>query len=247
MAAGSRGLRFAQAFGFRYSIDAFAAAFAAEAEFAIAAEADAGIEQIGRIDPDDAGLQFRRDIKRQADGLAPHAGGKAIARVVGEHHRLIGRAERHRQAVLSAARGDCPNGNSRRCRRRGGAWAAGEGNRKGLWRSAAGANPTGDGASRPNPLLPCRGNLSARGRSVRRRIGYSARGFAHGERSMMIHARRCATSSRSRLVVGALNGGILLTFIISKTSAALVSWPGPPPTTASARWIQVPLMQISRA
>src|SRR5450631_3840683 len=59
--------------GFEIFVHAFAAALAAETGLAIAAEADAGVEQIGRVDPDHAGQQFRRDIQRQPDRLAPYA------------------------------------------------------------------------------------------------------------------------------------------------------------------------------
>ena len=96
-AACTRLARLARRPGLRLQIfvDAFAPAFAAEAGFAVAAEADGGIEEIGGIHPHHAALQLGRDVERQADGLAPHAGRKAVARVVGQHHRLIRRAEGH--------------------------------------------------------------------------------------------------------------------------------------------------------
>ena len=72
---------------------ALAPALAAEAALAIAAEAGGGVEQVGRIDPDDAGLDARGDFERAVDVLAPDRGGEAVARVVGERDRLVGRAE----------------------------------------------------------------------------------------------------------------------------------------------------------
>ena len=79
---GTTGLRLARRPGLRLQIfvDAFAPAFAAEAGFAVAAEAHGGIEQIGGIHPDHAALQLGRDVERKADGLAPHAGGQSVAR-----------------------------------------------------------------------------------------------------------------------------------------------------------------------
>src|SRR5471032_933288 len=59
-------------------VNPLASAFTAKARFAIPAEADTGIEEIGRVDPDHAALQARRDIQRAADGLAPHARGQSI-------------------------------------------------------------------------------------------------------------------------------------------------------------------------
>ena len=73
-----------------------APALAAKAALAIAAEAGAGVEQVGRVDPDHAGLELRGDLKRAVEVLGPHRGGEAVARVVGERHRLVGRAEAHR-------------------------------------------------------------------------------------------------------------------------------------------------------
>ncbi len=70
-----------------------AAAFAAEARFAVAAKANRGIEEIGGIDPDDAAFELRRHIEGKADGLTPQACRQAIARIVGELDGFIGRAE----------------------------------------------------------------------------------------------------------------------------------------------------------
>ena len=75
--------------------EALAAALAAEAALAIAAEARSGVEQVGRIDPDDARLDAGRDFERAVDVLRPHRRRKAVARVVGERDRLVGRAEGH--------------------------------------------------------------------------------------------------------------------------------------------------------
>jgi hypothetical protein len=66
--------------GFRIGGHAFAPALAAEAGFLVAAEADGGVEVVGRVDPDDAGLEFRRDIEGEVDVLAPDGGGEAVAR-----------------------------------------------------------------------------------------------------------------------------------------------------------------------
>ncbi len=75
----------------------FAPALAAEAALAIAAEAGGGVEQVGRIDPHHAGLDLRGDFERAIDVLGPHRGGEAVAGVVGERDRFVGRAEGHRR------------------------------------------------------------------------------------------------------------------------------------------------------
>jgi hypothetical protein len=46
-------------------------AFTAKAGLLVAAEADAGIEQIGGVDPDHAAFQLRRDVQRQAQRFGP--------------------------------------------------------------------------------------------------------------------------------------------------------------------------------
>ena len=74
---------------------AFAAALAAEAGFLVAAEADGGVEIVGAVDPDDAGLDLGRDVEREIDVLAPDGRGEAVLGVVGERDRLLGRAEAH--------------------------------------------------------------------------------------------------------------------------------------------------------
>ncbi|AEK62022.1 hypothetical protein CFU_2194 [Collimonas fungivorans Ter331] len=81
---------------FKIFVAAFAAALASESRFAITAESDAGIEQVGRIHPDHARLQLRRNAQRQADGFAPDAGCQAVACVVGQRHGFVGRAKSHR-------------------------------------------------------------------------------------------------------------------------------------------------------
>src|SRR6202011_87681 len=63
-------------------VNPLASPFTAKARLAIAAEADACIEEIGRVDPDHAALQTRRDIQRAADGLAPYARRQSIARMI---------------------------------------------------------------------------------------------------------------------------------------------------------------------
>lgn len=55
--------------------EAFAAAFAAKTAFAIAAEAAAGVEKIGAIDPDYSGFELRSYVEREVDAFAPDAGG----------------------------------------------------------------------------------------------------------------------------------------------------------------------------
>ena len=67
---------------------AFPAALAAVAAFAIAAESAGGVEQVGAIDPDHAGFDLRRNVQRNVDALAPHAGGEAVHRVVGQFDRF---------------------------------------------------------------------------------------------------------------------------------------------------------------
>ena len=62
--------------------------------FAVAAEAAGGVEHVGAVDPDDAGLDLRRDVEREVDVLAPHDGGEAVAGVVGELDRFARRCGR---------------------------------------------------------------------------------------------------------------------------------------------------------
>ena len=71
----------------------FTAALAAEAAFAIAAEARGGVEHVGRIDPDDASLDAGGYLKRAIDVLRPDGRREAVARVVGESDRLVRRSE----------------------------------------------------------------------------------------------------------------------------------------------------------
>src|SRR5690606_25118496 len=89
------GLQFLLPRALQIDAHAFAAAFAAEAGFLVAAEADRGIEVVGAVDPDDAGLDLGRDVEGDVDVLAPDGGGEAVAGVVGERHRLLVGAEAH--------------------------------------------------------------------------------------------------------------------------------------------------------
>ena len=90
---------------------AFAPALAAEAAFAVAAEAGGGVEHVGRIDPDDASLDAGRDLKRAIDVLRPDGGREAVAGVVGERDRFIrraeGRGDQHRAEDLLAREHGC--------------------------------------------------------------------------------------------------------------------------------------------
>ena len=72
---------------------ALAPALAAEAAFPIAAEAGRRVEHVGRIDPDHASLDARRDLKSAIDVLRPDGRREAVAGVVGESDRLVRRAE----------------------------------------------------------------------------------------------------------------------------------------------------------
>ncbi len=73
--------------------EALGAAFAPEAAFAHTAEGGGGVEEVGRVDPDDTGGEFRRDVEREVDVFRPEGGCEAVAGVVGQFHRLGGRAE----------------------------------------------------------------------------------------------------------------------------------------------------------
>src|SRR5690348_10465629 len=73
--------------------EALASALAAEAAFPIAAEAGRGVEQVGRIDPHHSRLDAGGDLERAIDVLAPDRGREAVAGVVGERDRFVGRAE----------------------------------------------------------------------------------------------------------------------------------------------------------
>ena len=71
----------------------FPAAFAAEAAFAHAAEARRGIEEIGRVHPDDACGKLRRDVEGEIDVFRPDRRGEAVAGVIRQLHGLGWRAE----------------------------------------------------------------------------------------------------------------------------------------------------------
>ena len=70
-----RGFFFEGRFAFYVFEQSLFAAFAAEAGFAVAAEAARGVEQVGAVDPDSAGLDLRGEVECQVDVLAPDAGG----------------------------------------------------------------------------------------------------------------------------------------------------------------------------
>ena len=63
-------------------IQSLAAAFTAKTAFAVTAESGAGIEQVGRIDPDDAGLDTRGHIECEIDVLRPDRCGEPVLRVL---------------------------------------------------------------------------------------------------------------------------------------------------------------------
>src|SRR5690606_16482608 len=58
---------------------AFRAAFAPEAAFAIAAETAGGVEHVGAVDPDDAGLEARGRFQCPVDVLAPDGSREPVA------------------------------------------------------------------------------------------------------------------------------------------------------------------------
>ena len=87
--------RFRRADRFEIGQKPFPAAFAAKARLAHTAKAGCGIEEVGRIHPDDACLQLRRHIQRKVHILGPDRGGKAVAGVVGQLYRLGRGAEGH--------------------------------------------------------------------------------------------------------------------------------------------------------
>src|SRR3546814_2140209 len=83
---------------------AFAAAFAAEAGFLVAAEADGGVEIVGAVDPDHAGLDLGRNVEGKIDVLAPDGGGEAVFGVVGEGHGLDRKSTRLNSRQYCASR-----------------------------------------------------------------------------------------------------------------------------------------------
>src|SRR5690606_14498515 len=74
---------------------ALPAAFAPEAALFVPAEARGRVKQIGGVDPHYACLHLGGHVQGQVDVFRPDAGGQAVGRVVGQLHRLDGRAERH--------------------------------------------------------------------------------------------------------------------------------------------------------
>src|SRR5690606_28754396 len=74
---------------------ALPAAFAPEAALFVPAEARGRVKPIGGVDPHYACLHLGGHVQGQVDVFRPDAGGQAVGRVVGQLHRLDGRAERH--------------------------------------------------------------------------------------------------------------------------------------------------------
>src|SRR5882762_2992381 len=62
---------------------------------AITPETAGGVEKICAVNPNYAGFELRRNMQRNIDALAPHAGGQAVNRVVGEFHSFPRRSKRH--------------------------------------------------------------------------------------------------------------------------------------------------------
>ena len=75
--------------GFEVIETAFAPPFATKTAFLLSAESDRGIQLVGSVDPNHAGLQMGGDLKRLIDGLAPDAGRQSIARMIGQLDRFI--------------------------------------------------------------------------------------------------------------------------------------------------------------
>ncbi len=92
---GADGAGLAKPCGLEIFEQAFAAAFAAVTAFAIAAESASGVEEIGTVDPDDAGFDLRGDLESDVEAFAPNTGGKAVNRVVGELNGFLWSAEGH--------------------------------------------------------------------------------------------------------------------------------------------------------
>ena len=80
---------------FQIFIQAFLAAFAPEAALTVTAKTGGGIKLVGAINPHHAGFDLARCIQRHIDVFAPHAGGKAVAGVVGERNGFGRCAESH--------------------------------------------------------------------------------------------------------------------------------------------------------
>jgi len=75
--------------------EAFTAAFAAVAAFAIAAEATAGVEEICAVDPNHSCFELRGDMECNVDAFAPDASGETVNRVVGKLDSFRWCAEGH--------------------------------------------------------------------------------------------------------------------------------------------------------
>ena len=75
---------------------AFPAALAAIAAFAVAAKSAGGVEQIRAVDPDNSSFELRGDVQGHVDTLAPDASRQSIDCVVRQLDCLTGRAECHR-------------------------------------------------------------------------------------------------------------------------------------------------------
>src|SRR5260221_6267508 len=90
--------KFARAFEpsrFEIFEQALASAFAAVTAFAIAAESTCGVEHVRAIDPDDASLQLRRNMKRHVDAFTPNARSQTISGIIRQFDRFFRRAECH--------------------------------------------------------------------------------------------------------------------------------------------------------
>lgn len=80
--------------GLRVSRQARLAELAADTTLLDAAEGDPDVRVVGRVDPDHAGLDARRDAVRELEALAEDGGAQAVRRVVGHAHGLVLRLER---------------------------------------------------------------------------------------------------------------------------------------------------------
>ena len=76
---------------------AFPAALASVAAFAVAAKSAGSVEQIGAVDPHHSGFKLRSDVQRDVDALAPHASRQSIHGIVRQFDRFAGSAEGHRR------------------------------------------------------------------------------------------------------------------------------------------------------
>ena len=76
-------------------IHPFSPTFSSKARFPVPPESRRSIEQVGRVDPDNPGLEFRRHVEGEIDVLRPHTRRESIGRIVRQLHRFFRRAERH--------------------------------------------------------------------------------------------------------------------------------------------------------